>query len=724
VSSPAYFDWSVDDDRVLTLTMNDPNSRANTMNEEFVGALPPLLDRLEAERDSYAGVVLTSAKDTFFAGADLDMLMTAGPAQAGFVTNLLDTCKAAFRRLETLGRPVVAALGGTALGGGFEIALACHRRIAVDDPAVRFGLPEVTLGLLPGAGGVTRIVRMFGIQRGLKDILLTGRKFTPAEALTAGVVDDVVADPAAMLAIAKEWILANPDAHQPWDADGYRIPGGTPSTPALAAMLPAVGATVRKQGKGAPYPAPRSIAAAAVEGAQVDLETASRIETTYVTELICGQVSTNMIKAMFWDLQHVKRGAARPVDVPVRAVEHVTVVGAGMMGAGIAYSCAAAGLTVTLHDLNLDAAVRGKGYSRRLLDAAVRRGRRTPAERDAILARITPGTDLAAAARSDLVVEAVFEDPQLKRSVFAEVGAAVGPDTILASNTSTLPITQLAAAVPRPEDFIGLHFFSPVDKMELLEIVVGEKTSTTTLAHAVDFARRIGKVPIVVNDSRGFFTSRVIGRFLDEAVAMVGEGIPAATVEQAATQAGYPVGALALMDELTLTLPRRIREETRRGVEAAGGTWVSHPAEAVVDRLIDEFGRTGRSDGKGFYDYDGTNGGRRTRLWPGLAATFGSVPTTLPLTELGERMLFAESLDAVRCLEEGVLRSVEEANVGSILGIGFPAWTGGVIQYVNQYTGGPAGFARRAEELARRHGDRFQPPQTLLEAAGAGTPIA
>jgi 3-hydroxyacyl-CoA dehydrogenase/enoyl-CoA hydratase/3-hydroxybutyryl-CoA epimerase len=387
-----------------------------------------------------------------------------------------------------------------------------------------------------------------------------------------------------------------------------------------------------------------------------------------------------------------------------------------MMGAGITYSCATSGIDVVLKDVSVEAAERGKDYSRRLLDRAVSAGRRTQQDRDAVLARILPTADDADLAGCDLVIEAVFENPELKRSVLAGAERVVAADAVLASNTSTLPITELATGVCRPESFIGLHFFSPVDKMPLLEIVVGEKTSDVALARSMDVARQIGKVPIVVNDSRGFFTSRVIGRFLDEAVAMVGEGIPAASVEQAATQAGYPVGALALMDELTLTLPRKIREETRRGVEAGGGTWTSHPAEAVVDRLVDEFGRTGRSDGKGFYDYDG---GRRVGLWPGLATAFGATPTTVPLTELGERMLFAEAIDAWRCLEEGVLRSVAEANVGSILGIGFPAWTGGVIQYVHQYAGGPAGFARRAQEFADRYGERFAPPQSLLDAASA-----
>ena len=714
------FGWDVDDDGVLTITMDDPDQGTNTMNATFITQFGPLLDRLEAELHSFFGVILTSAKSSFFAGGDLHLLMAAGPQDVDRIADWLDSCKALLRRLETLGRPVVAALGGSALGGGMEIALACHHRIAVDAPGARFGLPEVTFGLLPGAGGVTRTVRMFGVQRAVQEVLLPGRRFTPAAALRAGLVDEVVADRETMMSAARAWILANPYAAQPWDAPGYRIPGGTPADPALAAVLPAVGASVRRQTRGVPNSAPRNLAAAAVEGAQVDLATASRVETQYVTELICGQISTNMIKALFFDMREVSAGASRPGDTPVSTVRQVAVIGAGTMGVGIAYVCARAGIQVRLRDLDLATAEQGKAHARRLLDAAVAKGRSTAQQRDAILDRILPTTSLAHLAGSDLVIEAVFENADLKRTVLAQAEKVVEPGALLSSNTSMLPVTELATAVTRPEDLLGLHFFSPVDRMSLLEIVVGDKTSPVALARAVDFARQIGKVPIVVNDSRGFFTSRVIGKFLDEGMAMVGEGIPPATVEQAAAQAGYPMGALALMDDLTLTLPREIREETRLGVEAGGGVWSPHPAEAVLDRMIDELGRTGRSGGRGFYDYDG---GRRTGLWPGLGDAFGRTRTSTPLAELSERMLFAQSIDAIRCLEEGVLRTVAEANVGSILGIGFPAWTGGVLQYVDQYAGGLAGFTRRARELADRHGERFEPPELLLDLARKGRPV-
>ncbi|WP_106981052.1 3-hydroxyacyl-CoA dehydrogenase NAD-binding domain-containing protein [Streptomyces fulvoviolaceus] len=704
----------IDADGVAVLTLDDPGQSANTMNEAFVRSFGTAVDWLEDERERITGVIVASAKPTFFAGGDLAMLMAATRADAARIAGLLDHCKALMRRLETLGKPVVAAINGAALGGGFEIALACHHRIALDAPGTSVGLPEVTLGLLPGAGGVTRTVRMLGITAALQQVLLTGTRHAPADALRLGLVDEIAASPEELLTRAKAWIEQNPDAAQPWDRPGFRIPGGTPAQASFAANLPAFPATLRKQLKGAPMPAPKHILAAAVEGAQVDLVSAFAIETRYCTDLVCGQTSANMIKALFFDTQAIAKGVNRPQDVPRATVRKAAVIGAGMMGAGIAYACARAGIDVVLKDVTPEAAASGKAYSERLMAKALEKGRTTQEKADALLARITPTADAADLAGADLVVEAVFESPELKKAVFAEVEQIVAPNALLGSNTSTLPITLLAEGVRRAEDFIGLHFFSPVDRMPLLEIVVGDKTSDTALARAIDFAQQIRKTPIVVNDSRGFFTSRVIGRFLDEAVAMVGEGIPAASVEQAATQAGYPVGALALMDELTLTLPRKIRVETRRGVEETGGTWVEHPAEEVIDRLIDQYGRTGRSGGAGFYDY---TDGRRTRLWPGLDEAFEPACTRPPLNDLSERMLFAEALDTVRCLDEGVLRSVAEANVGSILGIGFPAWTGGVVQYINQYASGVPGFVARATELARAYGDRFLPPASLLDLA-------
>ncbi|MEU7099991.1 3-hydroxyacyl-CoA dehydrogenase NAD-binding domain-containing protein [Streptomyces longwoodensis] len=722
-TQPTTIRWEQDRTGVVTLVLDDPNQSANTMNAAFRSSLAAVADRLEAEKDTVRGVILTSAKKTFFAGGDLRDLIRVTPetAQELFEGGL--EIKRHLRRIETLGKPVVAALNGAALGGGYELALACHHRIALDAPGARIGCPEVTLGLLPGGGGVVRTVRLLGITDALLKVLLQGTQYAPRRALENGLVDEVVDSREELLERARAFIEAHPESQQPWDRPGYRIPGGTPANPKFAANLPAFPATLRKQTSGAPYPAPARILAAAVEGAQVDFETAQVIEARYFVELAAGQTSKNMIQAFFFDLQAVNSGANRPQGVEPRTVRRVAVLGAGMMGAGIAYSCARAGLDVVLKDVSLESAVKGKGYSETLCAKAVAKGRTTREKADALLARITPTADVTDLAGCDAVIEAVFEDTALKHKVFQEIESVVAPDALLCSNTSTLPITTLAEGVERQADFIGLHFFSPVDKMPLVEIIKGERTGEEALARAFDLVRQIKKTPIVVNDSRGFFTSRVIGHFINEGVAMVGEGVEPASVEQAAAQAGYPAKVLSLMDELTLTLPRKIRAESKRAVEEAGGTWTAHPAEAVIDRMIDEFGRTGRSGGAGFYDYEE---GRRTRLWPGLREHFTRPGHEIPFRDMQERMLFAEALDTVRLLEEGVLTSVADANIGSILGIGFPGWTGGVLQYVNGYepvTGEAKGlpaFVARARELAERYGDRFTPPALLVEKAEKG----
>jgi 3-hydroxyacyl-CoA dehydrogenase/enoyl-CoA hydratase/3-hydroxybutyryl-CoA epimerase len=710
--------WEQDDTGVVTLVLDDPEQSANTMNQAFRESIAAVAERAEAERDSIRGIVYTSAKKTFFAGGDLKDMMRAGPADAQRILDATTDVKRSLRRIETLGKPVVAAINGAALGGGYEIALASHHRIALDAPGSKIGLPEVTLGLLPGGGGVVRTVRLMGIADALLKVLLQGRQYPPWRALENGLVHEVVDSPEAMLARARAFIDAHPESRQPWDVPGYRIPGGTPAQPKFAANLPAFPANLRKQLNGAPYPAPRNILAAAVEGSQVDFENACVIESRYFTELVTGQTAKNMMQAFFFDLQAVNAGRSRPRGVEPRTVRRAAVLGAGMMGAGIAYACAKAGIEVVLKDVSAEAAAKGKAYSEKLCAKAVERGRTTREKADALLAGIHPTADAADLAGCDAVIEAVFEDTALKHKVFQEVQDVVAPDALLCSNTSTLPITVLAEGVERQADFVGLHFFSPVDKMPLVEIVRGGRTGDEALARAFDLVRQISKTPVVVNDSRGFFTSRVIGRFLDEGVAMVGEGVEPASVEQAAAQAGYPAKVLSLMDELTLTLPRRIRAETRRAVEEAGGTWAAHPAEAVVDRMVEEFGRTGRSGGAGFYDYDAD--GRRTGLWPGLREHFTRAGTEIPFEDMKERMLFSEALDAVRCLEEGVLTSVADANIGSVMGIGFPAWTGGVLQYVNGYEGGLPGFTARARELAARYGERFEPPALLVAKAERG----
>ena len=712
--------WDKGDDGIVVLTLDDPNQSANTMNAAYAASIKATVERLEAERDDITGVIITSAKKTFFAGGDLNDLKAATREHSDEIATFVRDGKSYLRRLETLGTPVVAAINGAALGGGLEIALACHYRIVVNDPKAVLGFPEVQLGLLPGAGGVTRTVRMLGIVDALMQLLLQGQRLRPQKALEIKLVDEIVPTRDDLVPAAKQWIAskAGEEVHQPWDVKGYKIPGGTPATPALAQNLPAFPANLRKQIKGANYPAPHHIMAAAVEGAQVDFDNASEIEGRYFVDLVTGQVSKNMIQAFFFDLQRATGARGRPEEIPQFTPTKVVVLGAGMMGAGIAYVCAKAGLEVVLKDVAEGAAFNGKSYSKRLVDKAVERGRSTRAQADEFLALITPTADPAAAAGAQLVIEAVFEDPKVKAEVFAEIEPHLAPDALLASNTSTLPITELAHHVSRPADFIGLHFFSPVDKMPLLEIIRGEQTSDETLYRALDVAKLIKKTPIVVNDSRGFFTSRVIGTFINEGIAMLLEGVPAPTIEQASSQAGYPAPVLQLSDELNLKLMQKIRNAAKNATESEGGTWVGHPAEQVIDKLVAD-GRPGRLEGAGFYEYED---GKRTRLWPGLKQDFPPVgdPSQLSLKDLEERMMFIESIETVRCLDEGVIESVADANIGSIMGIGFPGWSGGVLQFINGYDGGLPGFVARARELAERYGDRFEPPASLVEKAERG----
>ncbi|GAA2533273.1 3-hydroxyacyl-CoA dehydrogenase NAD-binding domain-containing protein [Mycolicibacterium diernhoferi] len=706
--------WDQDADGIVTLTLDDPTGSANVMNEHYRESMHNAVNRLEAEKESVTGVVLASAKKTFFAGGDLKGLIKLGPEDAAEAFELAESAKRDLRRLETLGIPVVAAINGAALGGGLEIALATHHRIAADARGVVIGLPEVTLGLLPGGGGVARTVRMFGVQKAFTEILSTGTRFNPAKAKEIGLVDELVKSVDELIPAAKKWIKENPEAGvQPWDAKGYKMPGGTPASPALSAILPSFPATLKKQLKGAPVPAPRAILDAAVEGAQVDFDTASRIESRYFVKLVTGQTAKNMIQAFFLDQQSISGGASRPDGIGSTPITKIGVLGAGMMGAGIAYVSAKAGYDVVLKDVTIEAAQKGKAYSEKIEAKALQRGTTTQEKSDALLAKITPTADPADLAGVDFVIEAVFEDETLKHKVFGEIEDIVEPNAILGSNTSTLPITGLAAGVKRQEDFIGIHFFSPVDKMPLVEIIKGEKTSDEALARVFDYTLAIKKTPIVVNDSRGFFTSRVIRTFVNEAMALLGEGIEPTTIEQAGGQAGYPAPPLQLLDELNLELLQKISIASKAAAVNEGTTYVEHPGELVVEKMI-ELGRPSRLKGAGFYEYVD---GKRAGLWPGLRETFNSGSTTIPLQDAIDRLLFSEALETQKCFDEGVLKTSADANVGSILGIGYPAWTGGSAQYIVGYEGphgvGKAAFVARAKELAARYGDRFTPPASL-----------
>ncbi|MFI8608786.1 3-hydroxyacyl-CoA dehydrogenase NAD-binding domain-containing protein [Pseudomonas sp. NPDC077649] len=700
-------------DNIVVLTIDMPGQSANTMNAVYREAMGQTVARLEAEKDAIAGVIITSAKKTFFAGGDLNELIKVTKADAKPFYDMVLGIKGQLRRLETLGKPVVAAINGAALGGGWEICLACHHRIALDNASVQLGLPEVTLGLLPGGGGVVRMVRLLGLEKALP-YLAEGKKVRPDAALKAGLIHDIAATPEEMLAKARAWIAANPAAKQPWDVQGYKIPGGTPSSPNVAQMLAIAPSVLRDKTKGC-FPAPEKIMCAAVEGAQVDFDTAQIIEARYFTELTTGQVAKNMIGTFWFQLNEINAGSSRPQGIAQYVTKKVGVLGAGMMGAGIAYVSAAAGIEVVLKDLSIEAAEKGKAYSAKLLDKKVSRGHMTAEKRDAFLARIKPTVSDADFAGCDLIIEAVFEDRELKAKVTAAAEAAALADAVIASNTSTLPITGLAGAVQKQDKFIGLHFFSPVDKMPLVEIIKGAKTSDETLARGFDYVLQIKKTPIVVEDSRGFFTSRVFGTFTNEGIAMLGEGVSAAMIEAEARKAGMPVGPLAISDEVSMSLMDHIRKQTVADLAAEGKSIPEHPAFAVIDLMLKEYKRPGKAAGGGFYDYP--EGGKK-HLWPQLKARFEKADAQISQEDVRDRILFIQAIETVRCVEEGVLKSVADANIGSIFGIGFAAWTGGALQFINQY--GVKDFVARAQYLAEQYGERFLPPALLLEKVARG----
>jgi 3-hydroxyacyl-CoA dehydrogenase / enoyl-CoA hydratase / 3-hydroxybutyryl-CoA epimerase len=627
----------------------------------------------------------------------------------------IEQTKKNFRTLETLGKPVVSCLNGAALGGGWEVALVGNYRVAVDDPKIQFGLPEITLGLIPGASGITKMTRLLGLV-GAQPYILESKLFSPREALELGLVHELVPDAGALRPAALAWIRRHASgdapAHQPWDDKNYKMPGGTPSNPKIAGMLSVAPAALRRKTRGL-YPAVEYALAAMVEGAQVDFDTALRIESRYLAKLVVSPVAKNMINTFFFDMGAIRSGRSRPKDVPRYKPAKVGVLGAGMMGGGIAYAQASRGVPTVLRDVTLAKAQAGRDYSVKVTQPRVEKGRMSPAEQASLLARINATESIEDLQGCDLIIEAVFENRELKARVTQQAEPLLAPGGFFASNTSTLPITGLAKASRRPEKFVGIHFFSPVDKMKLVEIVRGKETDDETVARAFDYVQAIGKMPIVVNDSRGFFTSRVFGTFVMEGAAMVGEGIPAAVVEQAGIQAGMPVGALAVLDETALSLSVHVLDQTRADYRAEGNTYIASAGELLVERMVKEFDRNGRAAGAGFYDYPQEPGAKKF-LWPRLKELFEKPGAQWDMQELKDRLLYRQAVETARCLAENVLTTVHDANIGSIFGIGFPGWTGGAMQFI--YGTGIDAFFHRAEFLAGRHGRGYAVSPQVKEA--------
>ena len=701
-------------DGIATVTFDEPDSPVNTMCQQWQEDLQALAVQVLQDRAAIRGIVLTSAKSTFFAGADLKATMRLTPADAPAVYAGIERVKQDFRTLETLGRPVVSCLNGTALGGGWEVALVGHHRIAVDDARIQFGLPEVTLGLLPGASGVTKMTRHLGLL-GAQPYLVEGQLFSPKDALALGLVHALVAPgakaQAEMQAQALAWINANPTAQHAWEAKDYKVPGGTPANPKVAAMLPVAPAMLKKQTRGR-YPAPEAILACMVEGLQVDVPTALRIESRYLAQLITGPNARAMINTFFFNMNAIKSGQSRPGKAQRYKPARVGLLGAGMMGAGIAYVQARKGIATVLKDVSQEKAEAGKAYSAKLTQASVAKGRLSEAARDALLAHIQPTAQAADLNGCDLIIEAVFENRALKAQVTQEAEPMLAPGGFFASNTSTLPISGLAKASVAPNKFVGIHFFSPVDKMKLVEIIRGAQTDDETVARAFDYVQAIGKLPIVVNDSRGFFTSRVFGTFVMEGAAMLGEGIPAPVIENAGIQCGMPVGPLAVLDETALSLSLHVMEQTMADFAAEGRTYTPTPGEHLVADMVRQHGRPGRAGGGGFYDYPAEKGARKS-LWPQLKTLYEKPGQPWDMADIQDRLLYRQAVETARCLSENVLTSVVEANIGSIFGIGFPAWTGGAMQFI--YGMGVEAFEQRASELAQRFGPGF----ALSDAVGA-----
>lgn len=695
------------DNGIITVTIDQSNRKMNVIGDGFNESFATLTDAFIND-DAAKGLILTSGKSTFVVGADIDQLAKVESAEQAF--ELVEDLKTSLRKLETSGKPVVAAITGTALGGGLELALACHYRIAIDSPKTKLGLPEVKLGLLPGGGGTQRLPRLVGIQKAL-ELMTQGKELRPQQALEIGVIDDTAQDNEELISKAKEWINNNPKACQPWDERGFKIPGGDSKHPKVVQIFSIAPAMANQKSHGN-YPAITHILSSVFEGCLTDIDNGLKIESRYFVACALSDVSKNMINTLWTQLNNIKKGQSRPEGFERSKVRKVGILGAGMMGAGIAYVSAKAGMEVVLLDTSIEGAEKGKNYSTKLLDKAISRGRSTAEKKQALLDKIKTTVSYEDLQGCDLIIEAVFEDIDIKAECTRNAEAVIPETAVYASNTSTLPITELAKASKRPKQFIGLHFFSPVDKMPLVEIIVGEETDDATLAKGFDYVGQIAKTPIVVNDSRGFYTSRVFGTYVSEGIAMLAEGIHPRSIEVAGLKAGMPMPPLALQDEVSLSLSLHVMQQTKRALQAEGKTFTPHPAMPVVEKMVKELGREGKKVGKGFYDYP-ENGEKR--LWPELTNLYPTKEEQPSQQDLVDRLLYVQANETAKCYEENVVRTVADANVGSIFGWGFAPNQGGTLQFINSI--GVKKFVERSHELAAAYGERFAPANILVEMA-------
>jgi 3-hydroxyacyl-CoA dehydrogenase/enoyl-CoA hydratase/3-hydroxybutyryl-CoA epimerase len=716
------FTFDVDADGIALISWNMPGRSMNVIDAKVTEELAAMVERVATEA-TIKGAVLTSGKDAFCGGADLTMLETLSRTFAELTKSQGEEAanKRLFeesrklsqiaRRMETCGKPWVAAINGTAMGGGFELALACHHRVASENDKTRLGLPEIKVGLFPGGGGTQRIARMLQPADALQ-FLLKGDQLRLNRAKALKLVDDVV-PPGDLVPKAKAWIKAGGTAKAPWDVDGFRLPGGQVYSKAGMMVFPPANALYRRETYDN-YPAARAIMQVVYEGLQLPMDQALRVESRYFAKILRSPEAAAMIRSLFVSMQELNKGARRPAEVPAKPVKKIGVLGAGFMGAGVAYVSAQAGIDVVLIDRDQETADKGKAHSQKLITDQINRGRATAADRDALLAHITATPDYAALKDCDLIIEAVFEDRTTKEEVIAKAQAAIGKDTIFGSNTSTLPITSLAKSFKDSKRFIGVHFFSPVDRMMLVELILGKKTGDAALAVALDYARAIRKTPIVVNDSRGFYTSRVVGTYIREGHLMLAEGVPAAMIENVGRMAGMPVGPLSLNDEVAVDLAWKILKATEADL---GPKAIDERQKTLLQEMVEKRGRYGRKNGKGFYDYP-QNGPKR--LWPGLADLQATKldPDTIDVEVLKHRLLAIQALESARCIEEGVVTDMREADVGSILGFGFAPFTGGTISYIDGM--GTKAFVDLCNGLAKKYGARFKPSKLLRDMASTG----